>query len=94
MGNNISTTMGEVKVTYSTEMMSLYEYLDRAAGRELGTAVAAAAKVAKVKISSHQVSNSKYTGTVLKYPKYFLDEYFGKTDKAETINNTDDDLPF
>ena len=49
-------------------MKSLYEYLGKAAG--------SAAK-AKVKIDSHEVSNPKYTGTILKYPVEFLNEYFG-----------------
>jgi len=59
------------------EMKSLYEYLGRAAGSELGKAVAAAAEQAGVRIGSHEVSNPKYTGTILKYPVEFLDEYFG-----------------
>ncbi len=96
MKNNITTTMGEIKVHYSTEMMSLYEYLGKAAGPDLGKAVALAATIAGVKVDSHEVSNPKYTGRILKYPKYFLDDYFGKTTKAEnnTTNNDDDNLPF
>lgn len=58
------------------EMMSLYEYLGRAAGPELGKAVAKAAVEAKVQICSHHVSTSKYTGDILKYPKEFLNHYF------------------
>lgn len=58
------------------QMMSLYEYLGRAAGPELGKSVATAATKAKVKIDSHEVSNPKYTGTILKYPVEFLNEYF------------------
>ena len=61
------------------ETKSLYEYLGRAAGSELGKQVATAATKAKVKIDSHEVSNPKYTGTILKYPVPFLDEYFGNT---------------
>lgn len=62
----------------NNEMMSLYEYLGRAAGPELGKAVATAATKAKVKIDSHQVETSKYTGAILKYPVEFLNEYFNK----------------
>jgi len=78
------------------EMKSLYEYLGRAAGSELGKAVATAATKAKVKIDSHEVSNSKYTGTILKYPVSFLNEYFGK-DVPHTITAAEsekDSLPF
>ena len=58
------------------EMMSLYEYLGRAAGPELGKAVAEAATKAKVKIDSHHVETPKYTGQILKYPVEFLKTYF------------------
>ena len=77
-------------------MKSLYEYLGRAAGSELGKAVAAAAAKAKVKIDSHEVSNPKYTGRILKYPVPFLNEYFGK-DVPHTITAAEsekDSLPF
>lgn len=77
MKSNITTTMGDMKVNYSTEMLSLYEYLGKAAGSELGKAVATAATKARVQIDSHEVSNAKYTGKILKYPKSFLDSYFG-----------------
>lgn len=61
------------------QMMSLYEYLGRAAGSELGKSVATAATKANVRIESHYVSNPKYQGEILRYPKTFLDQYFGKT---------------
>lgn len=78
------------------EMKSLYEYLGRAAGSELGKQVYAAASAAKVQIDSHEVSNPKYTGTILKYPVSFLNEYFGKeTPHTITVKDIlDDDLPF
>ena len=58
------------------EMKSLFEYLGKPAGSELGKAVATAATKAKVKIDSHQVETKKYTGRILKYPVEFLNEYF------------------
>jgi len=73
------TTTEEVK------MMSLYEYLGRAAGSELGKAVAEAAIRNKIHIDSHEVSNSKYTGKILKYPKTFLDTFFNKKSVTNTI---------
>ena len=58
------------------EMMSLYEYLGRPAGSELGKAVAEAAVKAKVQITSHYVETPKYKGDILRYPVEFLKAYF------------------
>ena len=58
-------------------MMSLYDYLGRAAGSELGQWVAAAATQNKVKFETRHVSNPTYTGDVMLYPKSFLDQFFG-----------------
>ena len=64
------------------EMISLYDYLGRAAGPDLGKQVATAAAKTGVKHEIREVSNSKYTGPIMLYPKSFLDEYFGGgTDK-------------
>lgn len=57
-------------------MLSLYEYLGRAAGSELGKQVIQKAIQQQVKVTSHQVSNVKYQGRILKYPISFLKEYF------------------
>ena len=62
----------------NNQMMSLYQYLGRAAGSDLGKRVAEAATQARVKMDSHYVENSKYQGEILKYPKEFLDHYFKK----------------
>jgi hypothetical protein len=59
-------------------MMSLYEYLGRAAGSELGKEVAATAVALRETIQEQEVSNPKYTGKVKLYRREFLDEYFGK----------------
>ena len=58
------------------EMMSLYDYLGRAAGPELGQKVATAAAAAGVKGETRQVSNPVYKGPIMLYPKAFLDLYF------------------
>ena len=58
-------------------MMSLYDYLGRAAGPQLGQQVAAAASKNKVKMETRYVNNTKYTGDILLYPKSFLDQFFG-----------------
>ena len=57
-------------------MVSLYDYLGHAAGPELGQQVAYAAAKAGVETETRQVSNSRYKGPVMLYPKMFLDLYF------------------
>jgi len=59
-------------------MMSLYEYLGRAAGSELGKEVAEVAVRLRETIQEQEVSNPKYTGKIKLYRREFLDEYFGK----------------
>ena len=58
------------------EMISLYDYLGRAAGSELGKQVATTAAKAGVKSEIREVSNVKYTGPIMLYPRSFLDLYF------------------
>ena len=58
------------------EMLSLYDYLGHAAGPELGRQVAYAAAKAGIKSEMTEVSNPKYKGNVMLYPKGFLDLYF------------------
>jgi len=72
------------------EMLSLYEYLGKAAGPELGLAVWNAAKAQKIRPDEREVSTKKYSGKILMYPESFLDTYFGK----KTTNKVIDDLPF
>lgn len=69
--------------------MSLYDYLGKAAGVKLGNDVNKAAQAKKIPLHARQVKNPKYSGTVMLYPKWFLDEYFGNTQKED-----DDELPF
>ena len=58
------------------EMMSLYDYLGYAAGGELGKQVAYAAAKAGVQHGTRYVTNTRYKGEVMLYPKNFLVEYF------------------
>ena len=57
-------------------MVSLYDYLGRAAGPELGQEVANEARSAGVKGEIREVSNPKYRGPVMLWPTAFLDLYF------------------
>jgi len=68
------------------EMLSLYDYLKKPAGGELGKKVAEAAMKEKILIGSKQVSNPVYKGKIVMYPKSFLDSYF----QVEQV----DELPF
>ena len=68
------------------EMMSLYDYLGRPAGSELGKQVAAAAMENFVKMETRHVSTKTYTGKIVLYPKNFLDNFFGGV--SEGTNNT------
>ena len=58
-------------------MISLYDYLGRPAGAELGKKVASAAAASKIKFQTKFVNNPKYTGEIMMYPKTFLDNFFG-----------------
>lgn len=57
-------------------MMSLYEYLGKAAGKELGKEVCEIAIKLKETIKEKEISNPKYTGKVHLYRREFLDLYF------------------
>jgi hypothetical protein len=57
-------------------MLSLYDYLGKAAGSELGKQVAEYAKIKNTKIGIREVANPRYTGKVMLYEKSFLDDFF------------------
>jgi len=72
----IEITTIKTKINNSMSKVSLYDYLGRAAGPELGQEVANAARQAGVKGEIREVSNPKYRGPVMLWPKAFLDLYF------------------
>ena len=86
------------------EYLSLYEFLDKPAGGPLGKEVWDAANKQGIKAQSREVSNPKFTGKVLLYPKDFLEFYFREPESIHmedlpeghdwTGNMDDDDLPF
>ena len=55
------------------EYLSLYEFLGKPAGGPLGKEVWDAASKQGIKAQSREVSNPKFTGKVLLYPKEFLE---------------------
>jgi len=58
------------------KMMSLYDYLGRAAGKDLGLEVNKAAMAEGIELETRQVSNRVYKGPVMLYPEWFLKQYF------------------
>jgi hypothetical protein len=87
------------------EYLSLYDYLKRPAGGELGKEVASAATKAGVKLETREVSTPNYTGIVYLYPKDFLDFHFRDPESHQIEdalpkghdwigNLEDDELPF
>lgn len=60
------------------KLVSLFEYLGRAAGAELGKQVATAATRAHETVDIRVVNTKTYKGKVMLYREVFLDEYFQK----------------
>ncbi len=58
--------------------MSLYDFLGKPAGGELGQKVCGEAIRLKIKMEQREVSTKNYTGKVMTYPESFLKEYFNK----------------
>ncbi len=56
--------------------MSLYDYLGKAAGQQLGGEVNKAAVERKIEFKQRFISNPAYQGNVHLYPVEFLNEYF------------------
>lgn len=75
-----------------SEYLSLYDYLGKPAGIELGKEVKIAADQQNIHLQTREISNPSYTGTVCLYPKSFLDFYFRTPDSNDLLDKTDDDL--
>ena len=68
------------------EYISLFEYLGKAAGTELGTQIRKTAMVHGVQVDKRIVNNTKYKGTVTLYPKAWLDTWFKLYHPIKTSN--------
>lgn len=66
-------------------MISLFDYLGRAAGPALGFAVAKHAKQLNAKVGIREVSNPKYKGKVNLYEKPILESFFNEAAHSEVI---------
>jgi hypothetical protein len=73
------------------QYQSLFDYLRKPAGTDLGKLVFTEAKKQNIKIQHKDVSNPNYTGKVMVYPTSFLENYFNP---QPTQPNVSDDLPF
>jgi hypothetical protein len=79
------------------EYLSLYDFLGKPAGMELGRKVAIYASKSKIQLETREVSNPKFTGAVLLYPKDFLEAFFQEPDPMDSFtlgDIQDNDLPF
>ena len=68
------------------EYISLFEYLGKAAGRELGTQIRKTAMVHGVQVDKRIVNNRNYKGNVTLYPKAWLDTWFKLYQPIKTTN--------
>ena len=59
-------------------MMSLYDYLGRAAGKSLGGEVFRTAMALKETVEERAIENPAYKGNVHLYRREFLDEFFNR----------------
>jgi hypothetical protein len=67
------------------EHLSLYDFLGKAAGPELGKQVNLEAIKFNVPVIQKEVSNPRYKGKVMCYPKSFLETYFNNTQQTTEI---------
>ena len=73
---NLSELFMEETVEQKPYLVSLYDYLGRAAGKSLGGEVFRTARALKETVEERAISNPAYTGNVHLYRREFLDEYF------------------
>jgi hypothetical protein len=68
------------------KMLSLFDYLGRAAGSKLGLEVAKYAREQNSKIEIRQVSNSKYSGPINLYTENLIEAFFNNPNYRKIIN--------
>jgi hypothetical protein len=66
----------ETQQVMENKMVSIYDYLGKAAGPTLGKHIFEIAIKKRIPMSSKEVSNPKYKGKIMMYPYVFLDDYF------------------
>ena len=58
------------------KFMSLYDYLGKPAGSNLGEQVFRAASVSRIPVKTKEVTTPKYKGKIMMYPDNWLIGYF------------------
>jgi len=76
------------------DFMSLFDYLGKPAGGDLGKQVREAASQNNQPVRVREISTPNYTGKVMLYTKGFLDSYFKPTDFFNTGSSESNELPF
>ena len=71
-------------------MKSLFDYLGRAAGKQLGLEVAIYARQQKIQIETRQITNPVYSGTVNLYNEDFLLSFFNNPDYSKIIKEDEE----
>jgi len=75
-----------------SEYLSLYDYLGKPAGIELGKEVKTYADEHDIPFQTREVSTPNYKGTVCLYPEKFLDHYFRIPDSNDLLDEIKEDL--
>ena len=71
-------------------MLSLFDYLGRAAGSKLGLEVATYARQQKSPIEIRQVSNPRYSGPINLYNEGLLDAFFNNPNYRMVIKEDEE----
>lgn len=71
------------------EYLSLYEFLGKPAGGELGKKVYSHAAKCGVKVMNCEIETPNYKGTILTYPSDFLVDYFSSYPKDDDFRDLD-----
>lgn len=77
------------------KFISLYDFLKRAAGPNLGKEVQKVAKLNNVPVQIKEVHTKTYAGKINMYPEWFLEQYFGRTtpeSSTQVLYNEPDNL--
>jgi hypothetical protein len=82
------------KHTIQEEFLSLYDFLGRAAGKDLGAQVYVAAERGSIAYLERSISNPSFRGKVKLYPKSFLVGYFSHQSSSNQEATQESELPF
>ena len=78
----------EVKIHNEVKYMSLFDYLGRPAGQEIGYRVSERAREFGITSLKRFVRNKKYEGKVNLYPQAFLEYYFTNAEQVNQVHKS------